>query len=62
MVRSSASRLSCSSSDSATPIPTAAAIGRNSVERYVVTIATCEVEPVRRIAWISGIRIERTAA
>src|ERR1035441_6120203 len=43
--RSTASWFSCSSSDSATPIPTAAATGRNGVVAKMNMTATCELRP-----------------
>ena len=60
--RSMASWLSCSSSDRATPTPTAAVTGRNSVARNVVATATCEVGPVRQMVTSSPGRSDPTAA
>jgi hypothetical protein len=48
--------------DRATPIPTAAATGRRRVARNVVTMAICDVGPVRRIVAICPKRSARKAA
>ena len=57
-----ASWLSCNSNDNATPMPTAAATGRNNVAAKVVTAATCEVRPVRMMVATSRGRSEPMAA
>ena len=60
--RSRASRSTCSNSEIATPMPTAAAIGSSSVHRNVVTSATWLVAPVRMIAPRSVTRSDLIAA
>ena len=54
--------MSCISSDSATPSPTAAATGSSSVATRVVITATWETRPVRRIARKSPVRSDPIAA
>ena len=52
----------CIINASATPTPTAAATGRNSVATNVAMTATCELRPLRMMARSAPVRNEPMAA
>ena len=54
--------MSWSTSDTTTPVPTAAATGSSSVATNVMAIASCDVRPVRQIVMTAPVRSEPTAA